>query len=172
MPVVAAAGAAGAVAATAAAAIPVKAALVPAKAPAPAPAPASVHTATPAPAKPSKVAAETKPAKPAKPAEPVAKAPAPAKPASAALEPGNYYINIGVFSEAANAGRVVERLEKAKLPTLSQTLHSNKGEIVRVRSGPFAKQRSADQAAARIRAMGLEATVFHHAPAEGRSARR
>lgn len=172
MPVVAAAGAAGAVATTAAAVIPVKAALVPAKAPAPAPAPASVHAATPAPAKPSKVAAETKPAKPAKPAEPVAKAPAPAKPASAALEPGNYYINIGVFSEAANAGRVVERLEKAKLPTLSQTLHSNKGEIVRVRSGPFAKQRSADQAAARIRAMGLEATVFHHAPAEGRSARR
>lgn len=172
MPVVAAAGAAGAVAATAAAAIPVKAALVPAKAPAPAPAPASVHAATPAPAKPSKVAAETKPAKPAKPAEPVAKAPAPAKAASAALEPGNYYINIGVFSEAGNAGRVVERLEKAKLPTLSQTLHSNKGEIVRVRSGPFAKQRSADQAAAKIRAMGMEATVFHHAPAEGRSARR
>ena len=172
MPVVAAAGAAGAVAATAAAAIPVKAALVPAKAPAPAPAPASVHAATPAPAKPSKVAAETKPAKPAKSAEPVAKAPAPAKAASAALEPGNYYINIGVFSEAGNAGRVVERLEKAKLPTLSQTLHSNKGEIVRVRSGPFAKQRSADQAAAKIRAMGLEATVFHHAPAEGRSARR
>jgi len=171
MPVVAAAGAAGAVAATAAAAIPVKAALVPAKAPAPAPAPASVHAATPAPAKPSKAAAETKPAKPA---EPVAKAPAPApaKAASAALEPGNYYINIGVFSEAGNAGRVVERLEKAKLPTLSQTLHSNKGEIVRVRSGPFAKQRSADQAAAKIRAMGMEATVFHHAPAEGRSARR
>nr|WP_216295859.1 SPOR domain-containing protein [Delftia acidovorans]MCA1072074.1 hypothetical protein [Delftia acidovorans] len=167
MPVVAAAGAAGAVAATAAAAIPVKAALVPAKAPAPAP--ASVHAATPTPAKPSKVAAETKPAKPA---EPVAKAPAPAKAASAALEPGNYYINIGVFSEAGNAGRVVERLEKAKLPTLSQTLHSNKGEIVRVRSGPFAKQRSADQAAAKIRAMGMEATVFHHAPAEGRSARR
>ncbi len=174
MPVVAAAGAAGAVAATAAATIPVKAALVPAKAPAPAPAPApaSVHAATPAPAKPSKAAAETKPAKPAKPAEPVAKAPAPAKAASAALEPGNYYINIGVFSEAGNAGRVVERLEKAKLPTLSQTLHSNKGEIVRVRSGPFAKQRSADQAAAKIRAMGMEATVFHHAPAEGRSARR
>lgn len=172
MPVVAAAGAAGAVAATAAAAIPVKAALVPAKAPAPAPAPASVHAATPAPAKPSKVATETKPAKPAKSAEPVAKAPAPAKAASAALEPGNYYINIGVFSEAGNAGRVVERLEKAKLPTLSQTLHSNKGEIVRVRSGPFAKQRSADQAAAKIRAMGMEATVFHHAPAEGRSARR
>lgn len=164
MPEVAAAGAAGAVAATAAAAIPVKAALVPAKAPAPTPAPT--------PAKPSKVAAETKPAKPAKPAEPVAKAPAPAKAASAALEPGNYYINIGVFSEAGNAGRVVERLEKAKLPTLSQTLHSNKGEIVRVRSGPFAKQRSADQAAAKIRAMGMEATVFHHAPAEGRTARR
>jgi hypothetical protein len=164
MPEVAAAGAAGAVAATAAAAIPVKAALVPAKAPAPTPAPT--------PAKPSKVAAETKPAKPAKPAEPVAKAPAPAKAASAALEPGNYYINIGVFSEAGNAGRVVERLEKAKLPTLSQTLHSNKGEIVRVRSGPLAKQRSADQAAAKIRAMGMEATVFHHAPAEGRTARR
>lgn len=167
MPVVAAAGAAGAVAATAAAAIPVKAALVSAKAPAPAP--ASLHAATPAPAKPSKVATEIKPAKPA---EPVAKAAAPAKAASAALEPGNYYINIGVFSEAGNAGRVVERLEKAKLPTLSQTLHSNKGEIVRVRSGPFAKQRSADQAAAKIRAMGMEATVFHHAPAEGRSARR
>jgi cell division septation protein DedD len=51
-------------------------------------------------------------------------------------------------------------------------LHSNKGEIVRVRSGPFAKQRSAEQAAGKIRALGLEATVFHHDPQEGRSTRR
>jgi cell division septation protein DedD len=77
-----------------------------------------------------------------------------------------------VFSEAGNAARVVERLEKARLPALSQTLHSNKGEIVRVRSGPFAKQRSAEQAAGKIRALGLEATVFHHDPQEGRSTRR
>jgi cell division septation protein DedD len=77
-----------------------------------------------------------------------------------------------VFSEAGNAARVVERLEKARLPALSQTLLSNKGEIVRVRSGPFAKQRSAEQAAGKIRALGLEATVFHHDPQEGRSTRR
>lgn len=168
MPVVAAAQAAGAVAAAAVTAGPVKAALAPARPPAPVHTPAPAAP-TPAPAKPSKLAAESKPAKPG---EPAAKAAAPAKPAATALEPGNYYVNIGVFSEAGNAARVVERLEKARLPTLSQTLHSNKGEIVRVRSGPFARQRSADQAAGKIRAMGLEATVFHHAPQESRSARR
>jgi cell division septation protein DedD len=171
MPVVAAAGAAGAVAAAAVAAGPAKEAPVPAKPlpPAPAPAHTSPPVPTPAPAKPSKPAAESRPARPA---EPAAKAAAPARPASTALEPGNYYINIGVFSEAGNAARVVERLEKARLPALSQTLHSNKGEIVRVRSGPFAKQRSAEQAAGKIRALGLEATVFHHDPQEGRSTRR
>lgn len=159
MPAIATAGAA------ALAAAPAKAAQVPVKPPAPAHVP--VPAPAPAPAKPNRVAESRQ----AKPAEPAARA-APAKPASSALEAGSYYINIGVFSDAGNAARVVERLEKARLPALSQTLHSNKGEIVRVRSGPFAKERSADQAAGRIRAMGLEATVFHHTPQEGKGARR
>lgn len=145
------------------------------KAPPAPPAPAAAPTPAPA-AKPASKTAVA-PAKPPEPAKAAASKTVPAKaeaakPAPAALEPGNYYINIGVFSDAANAGRVVARLEKARLPTLKQTLHSNKGEIVRVRAGPFAQQRRADQAAGKIRKMGLEATVFHHAPQEERGSRR
>jgi cell division septation protein DedD len=137
--------------------------------PAPAPSAAAVP---PAPAKAAAAAASTPvtPAAAAKasPAKTLAHAAKPVEPAKAApkpaatLEPGHYYINIGVFSDAGNADRVVARLEKAQLPTLRQTLNSNKGEIVRVRSGPFSQQRRADRAAERIRKMGLEATVFHH----------
>lgn len=137
--------------------------------------PAKTKNAAPAPAEPAKSAKSgtAKPAEQAKAAKQAEPTKAGAAKPALALEPGNYYINIGAFSDSANAERVVARLEKAKIPTLKQTLHSNKGEIVRVRSGPFAKQQRADQAAGKIRKMGMEATVFHHAPQEEtRSSRR
>ncbi len=146
----------------------------PAAEPAKAAAAAPAHQAAPA-SRPSAPAPSAAPKTPPAKEPPAKAAPAkaePAKPASAVLEPGNYYINIAVFSDAANADRVVARLEKARLPALRQTLNSNKGEIVRVRSGPFAQQRRAEQAAGKIRKMGLDATVFHHAPQQERAGRR
>jgi cell division septation protein DedD len=110
----------------------------------------------------------------APPAEPVAPEPAPvaaptpaapptpaptAPPTRAALLQG-FAINIGLFADAGNADRVLTRLVDAGLPAFIQVVDSPNGQRTRVRVGPFASRALADDAAARIRALGLDAVVF------------
>lgn len=147
-------------------------------APAPAPAPAAAPPATALPATPLPPAASQPPAEPATPppvTQPVpqpAPRPAPSTVSRAApmrratastpqtLESQLYYINVGVFAEAANAQKVQQRLRGADLPLVVQSVDTNAGERIRVRAGPFAQAQEADAAAERIRGLGLEAVVF------------
>ncbi|QHE77838.1 SPOR domain-containing protein [Hydrogenophaga sp. PBL-H3] len=69
-------------------------------------------------------------------------------------------INVGLFADAANADRVHARLIDAGLPAYIQVVDSPKGQRTRVRVGPFASRALADEAAGRIRALGLDAVVF------------
>lgn len=114
----------------------------PVSAPAPAPAP------TPAPA----------PAPP--PAQPEVK-PAVAAPAAEPIRPRlkGPMVNVGLFADAANARRVQERLRTAKLPVVVDPVESSRGTLSRIRVGPFADKAQAEKAAAKVRALGLEAQV-------------
>ena len=56
--------------------------------------------------------------------------------------------------------RPLARIRQAGLPARSDTLQLERGPRTRVRAGPFASRAEADQAAARIRSLGLEAQVF------------
>lgn len=71
-----------------------------------------------------------------------------------------YYINVGLFAEEANARKAQARLLNEGLPAFRQELNSAKGRRIRVRVGPYESRAQADAAAASIRAMALEATVF------------
>jgi cell division septation protein DedD len=75
------------------------------------------------------------------------------------LAPG-FYINVGLFAVPANAARVQQKLETAKLPVLADSIQSPKGTLIRVRVGPFTNQAKAQAAAKRIRALKLAAVVF------------
>ena len=80
------------------------------------------------------------------------------------LEAGQFYINVGVFSDPDNAKRAIEQLKQAKLPVLVQTLPSNKGEVTRLRTGPFPKEKTAKKAVRQLRALNVQdATVFQYA---------
>ena len=134
----------------------------PASIPIAAAAPAATPTAAPA--------AKAEPAPQASaPAEPAASEPSPAvpeaKPAAprSELEPGKFYLNVGVFADPANAGRALAQLEKSGLPVLTQTLPSNKGEATRVRSGPFDSRKRAEKAARKLQALDLDASIFQAA---------
>lgn len=143
--------------------------------PATAPAPAPKQAATPAPSKSVPQAPTPAPqpkllAKPA--AKPVA-APAPkpvAAPAPAAavarpasgMVPGKFYLNAGVYAQAANVDRAVKSLQSAKLPVLRQGLSSNKGELTRLRIGPFDTRAKAEAAAAKAKQLRFEVSVFQH----------
>jgi cell division septation protein DedD len=75
------------------------------------------------------------------------------------LAPG-YYINVGLFAVPDNAARARERLTKAQLPVFVDSLQRPKGELFRVRVGPFETQAKADAAAKKIHALKLGAVVF------------
>jgi cell division septation protein DedD len=69
-------------------------------------------------------------------------------------------INVGLFAEEANAIKVHAQLTEAGLPVTMQTVEGTRGPRTRVRAGPFPDRASADAAAQRIRAMGLEAQIY------------
>lgn len=84
-------------------------------------------------------------------------------PEPAAVEPARtagFAINVGLFADAGNADRVLRRLLDAGLPAYIQVVDSPNGQRTRVRVGPFASRTLAEGAAARIRALGLDAVVF------------
>lgn len=134
-----------------------------ASAPITAPAPAAIATpveaVVPAAAKAEapESSAKATPAKPQK----AEIAPTPA--AATDLIPGKFYLNVGVYSEAANADKVLAQLQKSKLPALSQKMASNKGEVTRLRSGPFDSRKRAERAVRKLQAANIEATIFQPA---------
>ncbi|WP_314323201.1 SPOR domain-containing protein [Comamonas aquatica] len=152
---------------------PALAAVSPPAAPPPAPAkkavtpPAPVAKA-PAPAKPDKTEKTDKGSKTAK-AEKADKAskgapepkPAPAA-ANGRLVPGKFYLNAGVYAQAANVDKAVQQLQGAKLNALRQTVSSSKGDLTRLRIGPFDTRQQAEQAAVKAKQLRIDASVFQH----------
>lgn len=100
------------------------------------------------------------------PVEPVAAAPAApaAEPAPAApvLRPRlrGFGVNVGMFAREANAQRAKTLLVEAGLPVLDDPIESARGPLTRVRVGPFERREEAEAAAAKVRALGLEARVY------------
>lgn len=112
-------------------------------------------------------ALEAAPSESALPAEVQAAEPEPSSSSSSSsentgLESGRFYLNVGTFSDADEASQALALLEKSKLPALVQTLPSNKGDISRIRSGPFDSQKRAEKAARKLKRLQLPATVFQH----------
>jgi len=85
------------------------------------------------------------PAAPAKPA-----AMPPEKPAVEAAGPKGYVVQLGVFSNFANAQALQTKLAQNGIKSYTET---------RVHVGPFQNKAEADQALAKIRAMGIGAVV-------------
>ena len=124
-------------------------------------APASKKTASKqaAPHNAPAVTAKTSSTKPASTKTKAVAEPAPAA-APGRLIPGKYYLNAGVYAEAANVNRSVKQLQALKLPTLRQTVSSSKGDLTRLRIGPFDTRKQAEQAAAKAKKLRIDATVF------------
>jgi cell division septation protein DedD len=68
-------------------------------------------------------------------------------------------VSVGLFAVPENAERIQAKLVAAGLPVLQEPIESAKGPLTRVRVGPFERRDQAQAAAARVRALGLEARV-------------
>lgn len=69
-------------------------------------------------------------------------------------------VNVGMYAVEANAQRAITRLAEAGLPVFHDPVESARGPLTRVRVGPFERREQAEQAAARVRTLGLEARVY------------
>ena len=96
----------------------------------------------------------------AAPAATNAVAESPAASSASDLQPGKFYLNLGAFSNPEEAAQAVAQLEKARLPVMRQNLPSNKGEVTRLRSGPFDSRKRAEKAMRKLQGSGMEPGLF------------
>lgn len=71
--------------------------------------------------------------------------------ATVQLLPGRFYLNVASLPENSHADEVERILQEAKFPVLRQSLESNKGELVRLRVGPFETRKQAQTAQRKIK---------------------
>jgi DedD protein len=147
-----------------------------------APAPIQQASPEPAPVAAEQKAAENKPAEPSaplatndKPATPIetpkqelAKAPEPKietpKPESVKAEvkapvSGNYFVQIGVFSDPDNVKQMQDKLSAKGLKTRADLIDTAKGKKTRLRVGPFADKKEAESALEKTKSLNLTGMI-------------
>ena len=107
--------------------------------------------------------AATLPAKPEPAvAQDVTKAPAPAAanmeegPTQAALHDQAWVVTLDAFSDPKNVKQLRAKLSAAGVKSYTERVKTSKGELTRVRAGPFASKEAAEKARAKLDAMGLK----------------
>ena len=79
--------------------------------------------------------------------------------ARSATPEGRFIVQVGAFADAGAAQEVRQKLERAGLKTYTQVVNTKDGKRTRVRVGPLEGRGEADKAAARIKGLGLPASV-------------
>ncbi|WP_394001114.1 SPOR domain-containing protein [Luteimonas sp. WGS1318] len=141
----------------------------------PAATPTPASTATPAPATPAPTstplpAAETpRPQAPTPtptPAAPPAAAPPAATPepaAPAATADVGFIVQVGAFSNAADANAMRDRLRSAGITAFTDSVQTDKGRLTRVKAGPVTSRAEAEQLKTRVRsAVGIDGLIRAH----------
>jgi DedD protein len=106
------------------------------------------------------VAVEQPPAAkpPASAAEPPAKAVAAAG-KTAKAPAGEFVVQVAALSDAAKAKQMREQISGAGIKSYTQVVKTVKGDVTRVRAGPFATREAAEKAQKQLKAIGLEGKV-------------
>jgi DedD protein len=74
--------------------------------------------------------------------------------AQAALaDAAQFYVPVGAY---ADPGAVLEKLTAAKLPFYTEPLATKKGQVIRVRAGPFGNRADAEKALEQLKALGFK----------------
>ncbi len=122
--------------------------------PAPKAAPAEAKEEQPSLVKPAPKPAPEKPKTPAK-AEP----PKPAAQASSKPISPKYVIQVIALADADKANRLREKIAAAGVKSYTEVVKTVKGDVTRVRAGPFEDRKAAEKAQAQLKAIGLSGNI-------------
>lgn len=88
----------------------------------------------------------------------VAKAPGKAGEARAQTAPKDqaWVVTLDAFSDKKNVTQLRAKLSAAGVKSYTEPVKTSKGELTRVRAGPFASKEAADKARTKLEAMGLK----------------
>jgi len=100
-------------------------------------------------------------------AKPVAKPPAKSAPAPkaadhaqpAAQSAGGYVVQVAALNDADKAKQMQEQIAAAGIKAYTEVVPIAKGQVTRVRAGPFASRDEAEKVRDRLKAMGLTGNV-------------
>lgn len=70
-----------------------------------------------------------------------------------------FFVDAGIYAQAGNAKRAIDSLREAQLPVLADELDMVRGVRTRVRVGPYTNRADAEQAAQKVKGLGLPALV-------------
>jgi DedD protein len=136
----------------------------------PAPQPAasqpSAPAATPAVEAPAKVAAvpappaaqETPPPAAKEPARPPAKAKPKPKPAAKA-KGGQYVVQVIALADAGRAQQMQQQIAGAGIKSYTEVVKTAKGDVTRVRAGPFSSRGAAEKAREQLKKLGMNGNI-------------
>lgn len=89
-------------------------------------------------------------------------APAPAKSESPKVESqksGSYVVQVAALSDTAKAKQLEKQMAAAGLDTYTEVVPTPKGDVTRVRAGPYATREAAEKARTQLKQAGLEGKV-------------
>ena len=85
--------------------------------------------------------------------------PEPAKVETKAATGGNYFVQIGVFSDPDKVKQMQEKLSEKGLKSSDELIDTAKGKKTRLRVGPFEVKKDAESAMEKIKSLGLTGMV-------------
>jgi len=101
-----------------------------------------------------KPAAQPEAAKPAKPEKPRAQA-RPATPAAS----GTFVVQIIALADAEKARRMQQQIAAAGIKSYTEVVKTTKGDVTRVRAGPFGTREAAEKARDQLKSLGMNGNV-------------
>lgn len=83
------------------------------------------------------------------------------KPAAKASKPANepYVVQVIALADAGRAREMQQQLSGAGIKSYTEVVKTAKGEVTRVRAGPYATREAAEKSLAQIKALGLSGNI-------------
>jgi len=136
---------------------------------APPPAPKIAETKAAKPQAEEKIAAAPEPAKekpkPAVTPEAAKPAKAPAKPAAKTVKPaskpagGQFVVQVIALADAEKAQRMQQQIAAAGIRSYTEIVKTVKGDVTRVRAGPFPTREAAEKARDQLKSLGMNGNI-------------